>query len=166
MKSRSHASSVALAAAFVIGLSTLLPALAQGKGDLKVEKAWARATPPGAAVGGGYLTVRNAGAAGDRLVGAASPVAARTELHEMAMEKDVMRMREVKGIDVPPKGRLELKPGGYHLMFIELKAPLKPGEKVPVTLNFEKAGEVKVDLAVEAAGAGDTGSHGHGGMKH
>jgi copper(I)-binding protein len=125
---------------------------AQTKGDLEIEKPWARATPPGAAVGGGYLVIRNKGAAADRLVGVSSPASARVEIHEMAMEKDVMRMREVKGVDVPAKKSVELKPGGYHLMLIELKAPLKPGDKVPVTLRFEKAGEVKAELAVEAMG--------------
>lgn len=126
------------------------PALAQSKGDVEIEKPWARATPPGAAVGGGYLVIRNKGAAGDRLVGVASPVSARVEIHEMAMDKDVMRMREVKGVDVPARKSVELKPGGFHLMLIELKAPLKPGDKVPLTLRFEKAGEVKTELAVGA----------------
>ena len=124
--------------------------LAQSKGDLEVEHAWARATPPGAAVGGGYLTIRNRGAAADRLVGVSSPASARVEIHEMAMEKDVMRMREVKGVNVPAKKSVELKPGGFHLMLIELKSPLKAGDKVPVTLRFEKAGEVKTELAVGA----------------
>jgi len=132
---------------------------AQSKGDLRIEKPWARATPPGAAVGGGYLVIRNKGAAGDRLVGVSSPASARMELHEMSMEKDIMRMREVKGVDVPAKGAVELKPGGFHLMFIELKAPLKAGDKVPVTLRFEKAGEVKAEFAVEAMGAGHTMKH-------
>ena len=132
---------------------------AQPKGDIQIEKPWARATPPGAAVGGGYLVVRNNGAAADRLVGVSSPASARVELHEMAMEKDVMRMREVKGVDIPAKGAVELKPGGYHLMFVELKAPFKPGAKVPVTLKFEKAGEVKSELAVEAMGTGHTTKH-------
>ena len=127
--------------------------LAQPNGDLEIEKPWARATPPGAAIGGGYLVIRNKGAAADRLVGVSSPASARVEIHEMTMEKDVMRMREVKGVDVPAKKSVELKPGGYHLMLIELKAPLKPGDKVPVTLRFEKAGEVKAELAVAAIGA-------------
>jgi copper(I)-binding protein len=124
--------------------------LAQSKGDLEIDKPWARATPPGAAVGGAYLVIRNKGGAGDRLVGVSSPASARVEIHEMAMDKDVMRMREVKGIDVPARKSVELKPGGYHLMLIELKAPLKAGDKVPVTLRFEKAGEVKAELAVGA----------------
>lgn len=129
-------------------------AFAQSKGDLQLEKPWARATPPGASVGGGYLVIRNKGAAGDRLVGVSSPVSARMEMHEMAMERDIMRMREVKGFDVPAKGSVELKPGGFHLMFIDLKAPLKPGDKVPVTLRFEKAGEIKAELEVESMGSG------------
>lgn len=133
---------------------------AQSKGDLEIEKPWARATAPGASVGGGYLVVRNKGAAGDRLVGVSSPASARVEIHEMAMEKDVMRMREVKGVDVPAKKSVEFKPGGYHLMLVELKAPLKPGDKVPLTLRFEKAGEIKAELAVGAMAAG--GPH----MKH
>jgi copper(I)-binding protein len=135
---------------------------AQSKTDLQIEKPWARATPPGAQVGGGYLVIRNKGATSDRLVGVSSPASVRMEMHEMAMEKDIMRMREVKGIDVPAKGAAELKPGGFHLMFMELKAPLKAGDKVPVTLKFEKAGEVKAEFAVEAMGAAMK----HGDMKH
>ena len=152
----------ALAAMLGLFLLAAAPARADGKAALSIEKPWARATVAGASVGGGYLTVRNAGAA-DRLLGASSPVAERTELHEMVMEKDVMRMREVKGVDVPARGALELKPGAHHLMFMELKKQLKQGDKVPVTLKFEKAGEVKVELTVEALAAG--GSK-HGGMKH
>lgn len=134
-------------------LISSVAALAQSKGDIEIEKPWARATPPGAAIGGGYLVIRNKGPAADRLVGVSSPASARVEIHEMTMEKDVMRMREVKGVDVPAKKSVELKPGGYHLMLIELKAPLKPGDKVPVTLRFEKAGEVKSELAVESMAA-------------
>ena len=141
-------------------------ALAQTKGDLQIEKPWARATVPGAAVGGGYLVIRNRSPVADRLVGVTSPVSARVEMHEMAMDKDVMRMREVKGVDVPAKGSVQFKPGGYHLMFMELKAQLKQGEKVPVTLRFEKAGEVKADFAVEAMGAGSGTAIKHGTMKH
>lgn len=138
-----------------------VPACAQSKGDLQIEKPWARATVPGAAVGGGYLVIRNKASAADRLISATSPASARVEIHEMSMEKDVMRMREVKSIAVPAKGAVELKPGGYHLMLIELKAPLKQGDKVPVTLRFEKAGEVRAELEVEsvASGAGHAMKH-------
>ena len=145
----------------VLLVSSIGTAFAQSKGDLEIEKPWARATPPGAAVGGGYLTIRNKGAAGDRLVGVSSPASARVEMHEMAMEKDVMRMREVKGVDVPAKKSVEFRPGGFHLMLMELKAPLRQGDKVPVTLRFEKAGEVKTELVVEdlASGIGHTKKH-------
>lgn len=148
--------------ALALMFALAMPCAAMAQQDtLKIDKPWARATAPGAAVGGGFLTVVNPGKTTDRLVAASSPAAARMELHEMAMEKDVMRMREVKTMDVPAGGKLELRPGGYHLMFMELKAPLKQGDKVPVTLRFEKAGEVKVELSVESMGAGS----GHGGGK-
>lgn len=130
-------------------------------GAIRVEKPYARATAPGAAVGGGYATIVNAGASTDRLVAASSPASARMEVHEMKMEGNVMNMREVKGIDVPAGGRIELKPGGYHLMFMELKQPLKQGDKVPVTLKFEKAGELKVELDVQGMAAGAPKGHGH-----
>jgi len=124
------------------------PALAQ----VQIEKPWARATPPGAKVGGGYMTIRNAGAA-DKLVGASSPAAGKVELHVHVNDNGVMRMREVPGYDVPAKGSFELKPGGAHLMFMDLKAPFKEGTKVPVTLKFEKAGEVKTEFDVGGLGA-------------
>jgi periplasmic copper chaperone A len=126
---------------------------AQSKGDVRIENPWARATVPGAAVGGGYLVIRNNRAAPDRLVAATSPASARVEIHEMAMEKDIMRMREVKSVEVPAKSAVEFKPGGFHLMLVELKAPLRKGDKVPVLLRFEKAGEIKVELSVEARDA-------------
>jgi copper(I)-binding protein len=126
-----------------------LPALAQ----VQIDKPWARATPPGATVGGGYMTIKNAGAA-DKLVAASSPAAAKVELHVHINDNGVMKMREVPGgYDIPAKGSFELKPGGAHLMFMNLKAPLKEGDKVPVTLKFEKAGEVKAEFAVSGLGA-------------
>ena len=130
--------------------------------QVSVENPWARPTPPSAKLGAGYLTVLNAGAA-DRLVGAASPAAARVEMHVTLRDGEVMRMREVKAFDLPAKGRLELKPAGAHLMFIDLKRPFKQGDKVPVTLKFEKAGEVKIDLLVGRQPA-PAESHGH--QKH
>ena len=151
---------VLLVAGFVLASA----AMAQSTG-ISIAKPWTRATAPGAAVGGGFATIRNSGKTADRLVGASSPVAAGTELHQMAMVGDVMKMREVKSLIVPAGGALELKPGGYHMMLINLKAPLKQGDKVPVTLKFEKAGEVKIELAVESLGAGAAGAHSHGDMK-
>jgi hypothetical protein len=127
--------------------------------QVQVENAWSRATPPGAKVAAGYLTIRNQSASPDRLVGASSPAAARVETHTMEMKGDVMRMREVKGYEVPARGSFELKPGGAHLMLVEIKRPLKEGERVPLVLRFEKAGEVKTELAVQGMGA--TAPHGH-----
>lgn len=129
-------------------------------GSLQIENGWMRATAPGQSVGGGFLTVNNHGAA-DRLVGASSPVAANVELHTMSMENNVMRMREVPSVDVPAGKAVELSPGGLHLMFIDLKAPLKAGQIVPLILRFEKAGEVAVSMRVEAMGAMSAGSADH-----
>jgi copper(I)-binding protein len=122
-------------------LAVLFAATA-AQAQVTIEKPWVRATAPGAKVGGGYLVIRNAGAAPERLVGASSPAAARVELHVHVREGDVMKMRQVRAFEVPAQGAFELKPGGAHLMFIDLKRPFKEGEAVPVTLQFEKAGEV------------------------
>jgi len=125
-----------------------LPAWAQ----VSVEQTWTRATPPGAKVGAGFMQLRNAGAA-ERVVGASSPVAGRVEMHITVRDGDVMRMREVKSFEVPAGGSFELKPGGAHLMLMDLKRPLKKGEKVPLTLKLEKGGELKAELTVEELGA-------------
>lgn len=114
----------------------------------------ARPTNPGQQVGAGYLKLSNQGAA-DRLLSASSPVAASVELHSMSMEGDVMKMRQVDAIDLPAGQTVELKPGGYHLMLMGLKAPLKAGDKLPLTLKFEKAGEIVVTVNVENPKATD-----------
>jgi copper(I)-binding protein len=129
--------------------------------QVTIEGAWSRATPPGAKVAAGYLTIRNAGASADRLVAASSPAAARVETHVIEKQGEILRMREVKGYEVPAKGSFELKPGGPHLMLVDIKAPLKEGEKLPVTLRFEKAGEVKAELEVRALGAPKAQPHRH-----
>ena len=125
------------------------PALAQ----VEIEKAWARATPPGAKAGAGYMVIRNKSSSPDRLVGAESAAAARVETHVHIKEGEVMRMRQVQGFDIPANGTLELKPGGPHLMFMDIKRPFSEGEKIPVTLRFEKAKEVAVDFHVGRLGA-------------
>jgi copper(I)-binding protein len=113
-----------------------------------VANAWVRATSAPQQPAGGYLTITSA--RGGKLVAVSSP-AGMTEMHEMAMDGTVMRMRQVNAIDLPAGKPVELKPGGLHLMLMGLKAPLKKGDQVPLTLRFEKAGEVKVELKVEAA---------------
>jgi copper(I)-binding protein len=123
-------------------------------GDLVITQAWSRATPNGAKVAGGYLTIENKGAAADRLIAGSGDVAPRIEVHEMAMNNGVMTMRPLdKGLTIEPGKTVKLAPGGYHLMMFDLKAPLKQGDKVPVTLEFEKAGKVKLSLDVQGVGA-------------
>jgi copper(I)-binding protein len=138
--------------ALLLVLSILFPSLLHAQ--VHIEKPWARATAPGAKVAGGYMIIRNQGAAADRLVGASSPAAARVEMHVHVHEGGVMKMRQVPGYDVPAKGAFELKPGGAHLMFVEIKRPFKEGEKLPVKLRFEKAGEVSAEFHVGRLGGG------------
>ncbi|WP_315925028.1 copper chaperone PCu(A)C [Mesorhizobium sp. SP-1A] len=127
-------------------------------GDLEIDHPWSRAVPAGASVAGGYFTVTNKGSAPDKLLSITSDISAKAELHEMAVKDGVMTMRPVEGgLEIPAGGKVELKPGGFHLMFIGLKQPPKPGEKFPATLTFEKAGSVKVEFAVEAMDAGSGG---------
>ena len=128
-------------------------------GTLKLTAAWARATPKGATVGGGYFTITNTGNAADRLVGGASDVSDRFEIHEMSMDKGVMKMREItSGIEIKPGQTIRFEPSGYHIMFVGLKQPLKEGDHIKATLQFEKAGNVSVDFAVESIGARSGGS--------
>jgi hypothetical protein len=115
--------------------------------QVKVEGAWARPTVPGQQAGGGYLTLTSPVA--DKLLGGSTIAAERFELHSMVMKGDVMEMREVEGgVDLPAGRKVEFKPGGLHVMFMGLKAPLKVGTKVPVTLNLQKGGELKVEFEV------------------
>ena len=121
-------------------------------GSIKVENAYTRATAPGQQVAGGFLKIENKGGA-DQLISASSPAAGEVQLHEMAMDGNVMKMRQVKDIPVPANGSVELKPGGLHLMFMNIKAPLAAGETVPVKLKFANAGEVEVKMPVNSTAA-------------
>lgn len=127
-------------------------------GALRISAPWTRAAGQGG-TGVGYLAIRNTGSAPDRLVSARSAAARAMELHTHIRDGDVMRMRPVEAIDLPPGQEVRLQPGGLHLMLIGLTAPLRQGERVPVTLVFERAGEVTVDLAIQAAGARGHGGH-------
>lgn len=123
-------------------------------GALEISHPWTRATPPTAQTGGGFLTITNKGTTADRLIAARSTVSDKVEVHEMKMDGNVMRMRELeKGLEIPAGATVMLKPGGYHIMFMGLKAPLAKDAKVPVTLVFEKAGSLDIALDVEALGA-------------
>lgn len=131
-------------------------------GSLRIEAPWTRATPVGSKVAGGFMKIENTGNGTDRLVGGSITVADKFEVHEMAMTGDVMRMRELaNGLEIGPGKSVELKPGSFHVMFMDLKQPLKEGDKVKGTLKFEKAGTVEVEYTVRAMGAADTGMKKH-----
>lgn len=158
----------AFAAAAVLAALSAMPAVAEDVtiGPLKISAPWARATPKGAAVGGGYMTIANTDTAPDRLIGGATEIASRFEIHEMSLDKGVMKMRELaQGLELKPGEKVEFKPGGYHVMFMGLKQQLVQGQTFKATLQFEKAGKVEVDFAVEGLGTQSPGTHGgHGGM--
>lgn len=129
-------------------------------GNLEVSGGATKAMLPGQPVGGGYVTIKNGGDSDDKLIGVESSVAGRAEIHEMAMVNDVMKMRKLdEGIVIPAGQTVELKPGGLHMMFFDVKKPFAEGDKLPVTLIFEKAGKVDVILSAGAAKGG--GDHQH-----
>lgn len=131
-------------------------------GPLQISQPWLRATPKGASVAGGYMTIRNTGTGPDRLIGGSAEVAGRFEVHEMAMEQGVMKMRHLsRGLEVKPGETVELKPGGYHIMLMDLKQPLTQGQTVRGTLIFEKAGTVAVEYSVAPIGAQRSGAGMH-----
>jgi copper(I)-binding protein len=151
-------------------LACLAGAPARGEdvkaGDLVISQPWSRATPAGAKVGAGYLTIENKGSAVDKLLSVSGDAAGKIEVHEMATIDGVMKMRPLdKPLAIEPGKTVKLAPGGYHLMMMDLKNPLKPGDKVPLTLEFEKAGKVQITLAVQAVGAPAPSSAGGGEMK-
>lgn len=134
-------------------------------GPLKIGHPWARATPKGASVAGGYLKITNTGTTPDRLIGGSAAFAGRFEIHEMSEQGGVMKMRHLpRGLEIKPGETVELKPGSFHVMFMDLKQPLVKDQKPRPkgTLVFEKAGTVEVEYAVEAVGS-SPGGHGHHG---
>jgi copper(I)-binding protein len=134
-------------------------------GELEISGVWTRAMLPGQPTGGGYLTVSNKGKSADRLLSVSTPDAGRAEIHSMTMKDNVMVMRPVEdGLEIPAGGTVELKPGHFHLMFMDVKKPFRKGDTIPVTLDFEKTGKVEISMPVEAANAKEP--HGTmGGMK-
>jgi hypothetical protein len=135
-------------------------------GNLKISAAWARATPKGAVVGGGYFTVTNTGSTPDRLIGGVSDISNRFEIHEMSMDKGVMKMRAMTaGVEIKPEQTIRFEPSGYHVMFVGLKEALKQGDHFKAELQFEKAGKASVVFAVEGIGA-RTGGSGAKPMQH
>ena len=126
-------------------------------GDIVISNPWSRATPRGAKVGAGYLVIENRGNMPDRLLGGSVETAAGFEIHDVMVEDGVMRMRELKGIDLPPGGSVEAKPGGRHIMFVGLLHPLAAGEKARGALQFEHAGKVEVEFEVIGMGSSAAG---------
>lgn len=150
-------------AAATLAIILALPALAQDivKGDIKIAQAWSRATPGGSKVAAGYLTITNTGKAADKLIGGSAAVAGTFELHDMTMTDGVMRMRRIDGgIEIKPGATVALRPGGMHVMFMDLKQQLAQGEKVKGTLVFEKAGTIEITFDVAPIGAAGPGGAG------
>jgi hypothetical protein len=142
------------AATFVALIAGLAQAEDVTVGGLKISAAWARATPKGASVGGGYLTITNTGTIADKLIGGTTSVAGRFEVHEMKMDGGVMKMRPVEGgLEIKPGQTVQLDPGGYHVMLMGLTQQLKEGDHFKATLEFAKAGKVDVDFTVQGIGA-------------
>lgn len=156
---------IAVAAGLMAGFLMPEAGLAQGDvdrvGGIEIVEPWSRVTPKGAKVGAGYLIIRNTSTAADRLMSAQSAIAKRVEIHEMKMDGDVMRMRALgDGLTIPAGGSVELKPGGYHIMFLELAGPIDEGQRVVATLRFEKAGDIEVQFVGRRM---TRSSGGHGG---
>ena len=162
----------ALASALALG-TTAVSAHEYKAGSLEIKHPWSRATPKGADVAGGFMTIINTGSEPDRLIGGSTTGAKKFEIHQMSMDNGVMKMRPLpNGLEIKPGATVELKPGSYHLMFVGLSQPFQKGARVKGTLRFEKAGTVDVEYAVEAVGGtpkmdhGNMGAMDHGGMQH
>lgn len=131
-------------------------------GNLVIDHPWSRQSPMGGNVSAGFMTIINTGTEDDRLVKATAAVSPNVQIHDMKMEGEVMKMIEIEGIDIPAGGKVELKPGSLHVMFLDMQAQPKEGETFTGTLVFEKAGTVEVTYNVEAPDAGMD----HSGMDH
>jgi copper(I)-binding protein len=147
------------AAAAVILTAAALISFARSEERLAVVSAWARATPPGADVAAAYLTVENRGDTDDALIGASTAAAGSVTIHETVEENGVAAMRPLERMTIPAGDTLEMQPGGAHLMLMDLSVPLDEGETVPLTLTFEKEGEITIDVAVAAIDAEEAPQH-------
>jgi copper(I)-binding protein len=119
-------------------------------GNLHIEHPWSRAMPPVAPTAAAYFVVHNKGSDADRLLSASTPVAGKAELHEHIHADGLMKMQQVQGVEIPAGGEVKFEPMGYHVMLFNLKQQAKDGERFPLTLTFEKAGAVEVEIAVQA----------------
>jgi copper(I)-binding protein len=158
-----------IALSLALATSALTPALAQHQaapamaaatgaevsaGDLTISGGFTRATLPGAPVAGGFLTITNSGTEDDRLVAVTTSIAKEAQIHEMALENEIMKMRRLEdGLVIPAGETVTLAPGGYHLMFMGLTGAIAEGDAVAVTLTFERGGDVAIDLVAGPADA-------------
>lgn len=158
----------------LLGLTLLLPALlAQADeyevGQLHIDHPWSREMPPVAPTAAAYFVIHNKGSAADRLVAVSTPVAGKAELHEHVHADGLMKMQQVQDVAIPAGGEVKFEPMGYHVMLFELKQQARDGERFPLTLTFEKAGSVDVEVAVQkdAPAGHDHGAvHDHGKHQH
>ena len=148
---------------FILSISAYAWAQSPPAGPISVEQPWARATPAGARTGAAYLTLTNKAKSTDRLMGATTPVAEKVQFHKVTEKDGIVRMRELRSIEIAPGDKLILKPGNIHIMMVGLKQPLKQGQTFPLTLEFEKAGTIEVVVSVAGVGAM---KHGMGDTKH
>jgi len=167
--SKTLKTSLSLALAVAGATLFLQPSIARAAdiivGDLVISKPWTRVTPPGAKVAGGFVTITNNGKAADRLIGGTAEIAGHMEIHEMTMDGGIMKMHEVAGgLEIKPGETVELKPGSYHVMFMDLKAAPVEGTPVKGTLKFKNAGETKLAYDVAPLGAKSAGDMDHGKM--
>jgi len=152
-----------MSAAILLNMSAVAAAQQFKVKSIVIEQPWIRATPAGAEVAGGYMTISNTGSEPDRLIGGVLPQAGHFAVHEMKMDGNVMQMREVEGgLEIKPGQKIELNPSsGYHVMFMGLREPLKQGDTVKGQLRFEKAGSIDIEYRVEAGGAQGPHQHNH-----
>lgn len=155
-----------LAGTMSLAAFSVARATEQVVGDLTLTAPWIRASVPGQVNGAGYIQIDNKAVQADRLISVTTDGVTRVELHTILTENGVAKMREVPGIDVPAKGGVKLMPGGFHIMFLGLSAPFKADTTVPVTLKFEKAGEVKVDFEIKPPTYNPGTTSGHGSHRH
>ena len=143
--------------ALVFALAALSSVQAQtaASSAVKIVHVWARATPPAATTGVIYLTLLNSGTSDDQLLGGSSPVAEKVQFHSSMEDNGVMKMRELESIDIAPGATAALKPSSTHLMLLRLKHQLVAGQTFPLTLTFEKAGPIEVEVLVGTVGAMD-----------
>jgi copper(I)-binding protein len=134
-------------------ISTTAMATDYKAGSLAISSPWSRATPKGSQMAIGYMTIKNNGTTPDRLIGGSIDVATNFELHSMVMENGIAKMRELKDVEIGPGQTIEFKPGGSHVMFVDLKHPLSKGDRVSGTLVFERAGKVQIEYNVKGVGA-------------